>query len=418
MTRERLAELLESRAPGAWELYEKTAVSHETSAAGAERTAVERREEGWAARWWEGGIPRFSAASSAARLARAVSDAASLPAAAAPPPDWPASTCPPPPPGPAIEPPPRDAFEDLARLVAAESRGEGILTELSLRRGRFSERIVNAKGADVSLGAERLDGVALAVGRRGARACEARIVFRADGSLDLPGLARRLADRATLPLSDRGAPIARGEWLLDPSVAAALLASLAPLFVTDGPPPWVSRSHLASEAVTIVDDATADAAFDGEGVATRRAVLVQQGRWRSRLHDLSSAKRLGARSTGHGVRPSYRTPPAALARRLFFETATGIAPLELLASVKRGLFAAAPTAPVQMDLAADRFALEFTGVAIVAGRAQGPVAGARATGRISELLRRISGVSTDRHFFPMPYLVGAPTLLVERCVFD
>ena len=40
MTRERLAELLERRAPGAWELYEKSAVSHETSSAGAERTAA------------------------------------------------------------------------------------------------------------------------------------------------------------------------------------------------------------------------------------------------------------------------------------------------------------------------------------------------------------------------------------------
>ncbi len=268
------------------------------------------------------------------------------------------------------------------------------------------------------MSAERLDGVALAVGRRGAQACEARIVFRADGPLDMPGLARRLADRATLPLSDSGTPVTRGEWLLDPSVASALLASLAPLFVAEGPPPWVSRSHLASECVTIVDDATADAPFDGEAVATRRAVLVQEGRWRSRLHDLTSAKRQGVKPTGHGVRSSYRTPPAAGPRRLFFETSTGIKPLELLTTVKRGLFAAAPTGPPQIDLAADHFALEFTGVSIVAGRAQGPVAGARAKGRISELLRRISAVATDRQFFPMPYPAGAPTLLVDRCVFE
>ena len=78
MTRERLAELLEGRAPGAWELYEKTALSQEASAAGAERTGIERREEGWAARWWEEGVPRFAAASSADGLARAVADAASL----------------------------------------------------------------------------------------------------------------------------------------------------------------------------------------------------------------------------------------------------------------------------------------------------------------------------------------------------
>lgn len=418
MTSDGLAARLEGLSPGAWELYEKTAVSHEAAAAGAESGAFERREEGWAARWWEGQAPRFAAASSPALLSRSIAQAARLEAVPCPPPDWPTASCPAPEPGPAPEPPPREAFEELSRLVAAESRGEAILTELVLRNGRVKERIRNGRGGDVALAASRLDGFALAVGRRGARACEARAAFRADGSLDLPGLARRLADRATLPLSDRGAPFARGEWLLDPSVAAAILAGVAPLFTAAGPPPWVTRSHFASEPVTIVDDATADAAFDGEGVATRRVVLVTEGRWRARLHDLSSAKRLGAKPTGHGARPSYRTPPGASPRRLFLETAAGAAPLELLASVKRGIFAAAPTAPARIDLEADRFAVEFTGVAIVAGRAQGSIAGARATGRLSDLLRRIAAVATDRHFFPMPYPVGAPTLLVERASFD
>ncbi len=71
-----------------------------------------------------------------------------------------------------------------------------------------------------------------------------------------------------------------------------------------------------------------------------------------------------------------------------------------------------------MDLAADRYEAEFTGVSIVAGRAQGPVAGARARGRVSELLRRIAGLSTDLQFFPAPFLVGSPTVYVERASFD
>jgi predicted Zn-dependent protease len=73
---------------------------------------------------------------------------------------------------------------------------------------------------------------------------------------------------------------------------------------------------------------------------------------------------------------------------------------------------------VRVDIERDRFEVEFTGVSIVAGRAQGPVAGARARGRLSQLFRRISGVSTDRQFFPCPYPTGAPTLLVERAEFD
>ena len=75
------------------------------------------------------------------------------------------------------------------------------------------------------------------------------------------------------------------------------------------------------------------------------------------------------------------------------------------------------TAPARVDLEADRYEIEFTGIAIVAGRAQGAVAGARVSGRVSDLLKRISAVSTDLQFFPMPLPVGSPTLLVERATF-
>ena len=71
-----------------------------------------------------------------------------------------------------------------------------------------------------------------------------------------------------------------------------------------------------------------------------------------------------------------------------------------------------------MDLDADRYAIEFTGVSVIGGRAEGPVAGARASGRISDLLRRIAAVSSDLQFFPAPFPCGSPTLLVERASFD
>jgi predicted Zn-dependent protease len=122
--------------------------------------------------------------------------------------------------------------------------------------------------------------------------------------------------------------------------------------------------------------------------------------------------------TGHGVRPSYRTPPRPGPRRLFFETAGGTSPLDLLGRVGRGVFARAATAPVAVDLDRDRYEVEFTGIAIIGGRATEPVAGSRVSGRVSELLQRISAVATDRQFFPMPYPVGAPTILVERVNFE
>jgi predicted Zn-dependent protease len=76
------------------------------------------------------------------------------------------------------------------------------------------------------------------------------------------------------------------------------------------------------------------------------------------------------------------------------------------------------TAPLAIDLERDRYVVEFTGVAVLAGHAREPVAGVRVSGRVSELLHRIAAVATDRQFFPMPYPVGAPTVLIEKVSFE
>jgi len=413
----RLREQLEQRAPAQWELYEKSAESVERETAAGEVVTAARREVGWAARFWERGAPRFACGSSPENLERALSEASRVETSGETPPEWPVATSAPRKTQNRVEPPP-DLQEELQRRVSADSRGAARLHRLSVRRGASEERIVNGRGLDVSLAGSLLDGCALAIGRQGSRACEARVVFRWEGEPDLESLARRLADRATLPLSDRGTPVERGEWLLEPSVAAALLAGLAPLFRAGPLPKWVHRADLFSPGVTVVDDASADAVYDGEGTATRRVALVLEGTLGARLHDLRSARRAGVPPTGHGVRPSYRLPPAPGPRRLFFETSTPASSRDLLASVRRGLFASALTAPPLLDFERDRYEMEFTGIAVVGGRAMGPVAGARAQGRISQLLRRIAGLSTDRQFFPMPYPAGAPTLLIQRADFD
>jgi predicted Zn-dependent protease len=415
MTEEPIESLLEARAPGAWELYRKQGASRELARSGTERCESSRHEEGCAARWWDP-APRFAAAGSVEDLRCALTRAAEPTASPDQVPEWPTGVTQAP--GPFETPEaPADLFDELARLVAAESRGEATLAELSLRRGRSLERVVNAKGLDVAWGAGTLTGHAWAVGRRGARSCEARALFRWGAEPDLPGLARRLCDRATLPLSDRSTPVERGEWLLDTSVAAALLAGIAPMFTRDAAPPWAGRGKILPPEISVVDDATAQAPFDGEGTRTRRVVLVERGDLGARLHDLTSARHAGSASTGHGVRRSYRTPPERAPRQLFFETQRPVPQRDLLASVRRGLFASSLTAPFSCDLENDRYEAQFTGVAIIAGRAQGPVAAARARGRLSELLRRVAAICPDREFFPMPDPVGGATLLIERASF-
>jgi predicted Zn-dependent protease len=409
--------LLERRAPGAWELYRKMAETREADVSPHGRTELSRREEGLAARWWAGGGLRFASGSDPARLADAIDRASELPAKSIVSPRLPGRGAQRPASEGPVDPPP-DLFARLSQLVGEKSRGQATLASLALRRGRAVEELRNAAGLSVRMESVLFDGVARAVGRHGSSACESRAVFRWDAEPDLDAIAARLADGATFPLAPRGPIFPRGSLLLDPSVAAAFLAAIAPIFSMHPLPRWVRRSELASRAVSIADDATADAPFDGEGTPTRRLAVVEEGALVSRLHDLTSSNMAGETPTGHGVRPSYRTPPRASARRLFFETGRGVAPLELLRRVARGIFARAVTAPVSVDLERDRYEIEFTGVAVLAGRATEPVAGARVSGRVSEILQRISAVATDRQFFPMPFPVGAPTVLVEKVSFE
>jgi predicted Zn-dependent protease len=417
MSSEDLRQKLEGRSPGQWELYQKTGRSREHVVSPKSRSEFARREEGWAARWFEGDALRFACGSGPRELERAMEESADIALSPSPRLDWPAGRGAEVPAAEELEPPP-DYFEELSRLLAAESRGEALLTRLALRRGSTLERIENSRDLDVAIFTRRLDGIAQAVGRRKNHACEARVLFRWDSAPDIASVARRLCDAAVLPLSLQPTPVSRGEWLLEPAVGAFLLAALAPLFTAARIPKWINRSRFCAPGVTIVDDASADAAFDGEGTPTRRLTLVENGQLRGRLRDLEAAARSGGQSTGHGVRPSYRTPPETAPRRIFLEAAEAVPPLELLSSVRRGLFASALTAPIRIDLEEDHYEVEFTGVSIVAGRARGPVAGARARGRVSRLLHEIAGSATDRQFLPVPYPAGMPTLLIGRAQFD
>ena len=409
---------LQRRAGGDWELYRKSAESRELDASPALRRRSWRREEGWGARWWERGSQRFAAATGLEELLRALPEALAIPASPEEPPDWPRATAeeaPAPPPGIAE---PADLFESLAKALSSASRGEARLTALSLRTGRVDERIWNGAGLDVSQAQTLTDGLATASARRGARAHESRLPFRWPSGPEVESLARRLADAATLPLSDRPSPFRSGQWLLDPGVAAALLAGLAPAFCGRKPPRRGGAGKPAPLPLRIADDATRDSPHDGEGVASRRVVLYEGGEWIGRLEDLRSAKRSGRKPTGHGVRSSFRTPPRAGPRRLLLEYDLASSSAELLGSVKRGLFAAALTAPVRVDLESDRYEIEFCGISVVGGRAQGEVGGARSAGRLSELLRRVCGAADDRQFFALPFLAGSSTILVERASFE
>ncbi len=132
------------------------------------------------------------------------------------------------------------------------------------------------------------------------------VVARAVGdAVDLLGATK--PDSARLPV------------LLDRRVAASFLSLVAGTLtgerVAKGRTPFADRlgETIGSPLLTLVDDPTdprhlgADT-HDDEGLASRRNVLVDDGILRAHLHDSTSARRLGARSTASAVRGTRSTP--------------------------------------------------------------------------------------------------------------
>jgi predicted Zn-dependent protease len=96
--------------------------------------------------------------------------------------------------------------------------------------------------------------------------------------------------------------------------------------------------RIGSELVTIVDDARdpagMPAAFDYEGVPTRRVVMVERGVCREIVHDAGTAARAGVPSTGHGLPAPNPWGPFPLHAAM----AAGSTPREeLIRGLRRGL---------------------------------------------------------------------------------
>ena len=419
-----VGEDLVRRAGDRWEIYAKRAAVTELRIGAAFREESERREEGYAARWEERGLAFFAAASSPHLLLDAIGETARLRAGDGSPfPRLPSGTYPQP--EDAVPPPVPDAFEATAQLLASESKGQARLTSLFVTRGRIVERLVNGSGFS---GGRRRDfgyGNARAVGIASERRVTADVVFPIDDhSIDSAKVAQSLADRALLPLKGRACPFPRGELLLDPSVSAAMLAETLPLFCGDRHCALLSRRYLdragrfAAEALSLADDPAGDGAFDAEGMAARRKEVVAEGVFRARLHDLSSAARAEEEPTGNARRASFRTPPHAGSALFVLEGRRPSTAGELLASVTRGLYATALSAPARVDLENDVYRLEVEGWALQGGRARSPVAAAVIRGRVSDFWRSVAGVGTDRRVFPLQSVVAAPTLFLSKATFS
>ena len=246
-------------------------------------------------------------------------------------------------------------------------------------------------------GAETQTGYGLSVGRE-------------PGDIDVAEAADDAAERATRLLGAQQPASGTVTLVLEPRMAATLLAVIGGTLdgesVLKGRSPFAERvgEQIASPLLTLVDDPTdpeslgADS-HDGEGLATRRIVLIEGGVLRGFLHNTATGRRAGVPSTASAVR-GYRSTPGVGAQALAVSLGSGTLD-ELVAGVDHGILVQSMNGLHSgVNAISGDFSVGVEGMMVRNGALAEPVREATIASTLQRLLLDVAAVGGEREWTP------------------
>ncbi len=188
-------------------------------------------------------------------------------------------------------------------------------------------------------------------------------------------------------------------------------------------------NQVASPLCTVVDDGTLLSSrgsinVDDEGHVSKANVLIEKGKLVGYMHDRLSAKHFGVEPSGNGRRQSFRHMP--LPRMTNTALLGGDSdPAEIVASVKRGIFAKRFSGG-QVNISNGDFVFSLTESYLIEdGKITAPLKGVNLIGNGPEVLREVSMLGNDFQLSDgiwtcgkdgqsVPVGVGTPTVKIDR----
>ena len=244
-------------------------------------------------------------------------------------------------------------------------------------------------------------------------------VARTLTKLDAPEKVGKVAAERTLRrLGARKAKTAQVPVVFDPMVSTSILEHI--FEGVNGDSVYRGASFLAGKLgqkiaggnVNIIDDGTivggfGTSPFDGEGVPTRRTVVVENGVLKSYLLNTYTAKKLGMQTTGNAARGLAGTP--GIGPGNYFLQPGARTPKELIAGIKEGLYVTEFLGQ-GVNLVTGDYSRGASGMWISGGEFAYPVEEITVAGNLKELFFNISEIANDLEFRGS---VAAPTLRVD-----
>jgi PmbA protein len=237
--------------------------------------------------------------------------------------------------------------------------------------------------------------------------------------LDSPEQVGKIAAERTLRrLNARKVKTAKVPVVFDPMVSTSILEHI--FEGINGDSVYRGASFLAGKLgekiagpnVTIIDDGTipggfGTSPFDGEGIPTRRTVVVENGVLKSYLLNTYTAKKLGLKTTANASRGLAGTP--GIGPGNYFLQAGTKSPKELIGEIKEGLYVTEFLGH-GANLVTGDYSRGASGLWISGGELTYPVEEITVAGNLKEMFFNINEVASDLEFRGS---VAAPTLRID-----
>jgi len=314
-----------------------------------------------------------------------------------------------------------DAVEQTIRMIET---ADAMDSRLVVGGGAFAANrrtrcIVNSRGIDLAEKSSLFTYYALATAKDGEKVSNMAFHFDASHSvdgIDVAPVAKRACQDALGSLGAEKGESFVGPIILSPSAVQDVLVNLFAFQLNAknavrGSSRWGKMlcEAIAHSSLTVTDDGrmpggVATQSFDREGMPHRKITLIESGVAAALMHNGYTAAAMGVSNTSHAS-GSARSTPSISPTNLSIKPGE-VSKAELISDIKQGLLVnrfSGSSNPISGD---------FSGVAKAAfliknGKLDRPVTGTLIAGNVFEVLKTVSGVSseTERTFTAtLPYL--------------
>ena len=247
----------------------------------------------------------------------------------------------------------------------------------------------------------------------------ARTVKKLDNPEDI---GRKAAQRTLQRLGARQVKTQKASVVFSPEIARSVIGNI--FDASNGDAIYRNASffsgmlgeRVAGENITVVDDGTmifdgiggfGTRPFDGEGLPTRRTVLVERGILKNYVLNTYTARKLNMQSTGNASRGLAGNPGIG-AGNFYLEAGT-LTPEEIIANIKSGLYVT-ETMGHGVNLVTGDYSHGASGLWIENGEIAYPVEEITIAGNLKDMYNNIVAIGNDLVFHGAS---AAPTLHIE-----